>query len=992
MIDMFQEHEFFYFNIIEESKLTDSITSPNFFKEYIYSGKDGFLRGYENNYKDIVGAVVKNFISKHQIDVFYITAPFLASSDIGYNIIYQEEWFSGICVVVTVYDIIPYVMKNVYLKSKHSLKWYMDCIEMIRWTDRHLVISQSVKDDMVNYLHFDSEKIDVIYGGVDEKYREIDISQTVRTNILNKFGIKSEFVMGCVSADQRKNTDGLIEAYALMRRDMILQYQLVIVGNVLPEKAEEYRKLIQKYGISDHVVIAGYVSDDEIVTLYNLAKLMIMPSLYEGFGLPVIESWACGTPVIASNTSSLTEIVNDVDMLFDPYNKSDMTKCMEKVLTETDLQEAVKKGKAKLRKYQWNRVAELSFNSIVRAHKEKFAGEIPTLACIFLQKQLFCDSWQKMIIALAKDYNITVLADTEQVSISAENDISLADISSLRKNYAQYDYILYISTDFLAADAYKIMHDFPGIWFVADKQADALMNTISGESSDISPSLATKLAFYFNPKGDFRKSADLYKVCTKIATVNMLSKRSFLKNGLSKPVYCINPQNAAVSKHSAENAAIVIKNISVAIKDPILITDGNRLINNINSEQIKPRGYSPQEIGYIAKTLGFAFSTDSSVRNLISDDLDSASSNRLRIDMVSTWNSKCGIAEYTKLYTAHVHGRIEFHYFPNIPDSRTQEDDGFVHKRTWIERGDMAELISELSKSNSKVIHIQYTEGFFTTQELARIVKKFCPEKQVVITCHNSKYLSRANGDERIILGSAHYVIHQSGDADNLLKIGIDTDNIHHIPHGQLRMPDIPKEHVRAMLDLAKHSPVIGSYGFLLPHKGVFETLQAVSVLKDEYPDIFYIACCAFYDAPVSNEYYDHCVAFIKNNNLTDNVKIITDFLKIEESLFLLQACDTFVMPYAKTEESASGAMRFCVAARRPLIVTRQKIFKEYEDLSLQIADNAPKNIVAGIRSVLDTENYERYLHKANEAADRNTWDYVGNAHVELYKQLMRSV
>lgn len=353
MIEKDTSNNYFLLNFYEDIRFKDYLSrSDNFEEYYYYCGQDNFLLR-NPDYKQIIGDIIKKFLKEHKIDVFYITSPFDGS-----NVLYEKKWFDGVRVIATVYDIIPYIFKDKYLADRISYKWYMSCVDMLRWMDKLLVISNSVKEDLINYLNFSSDKIDVIYGAVNEKYRIIDISKNEKEKLFHKYGITSNYIMCTGGDDERKNIQGLIVAYSAMPRELIDKYQLVIVCKLSPEAVSLYTNIIKDNNVVNRVILTNFVTDEELIQLYNLAYLMAFPSKYEGFGLPIVESWACGTPVLTSNNSSLGEIAGDAAILVDPFDIKDITRGLVTALTEVDLSKLMEKAKNRLVQFQWPVVAE----------------------------------------------------------------------------------------------------------------------------------------------------------------------------------------------------------------------------------------------------------------------------------------------------------------------------------------------------------------------------------------------------------------------------------------------------------------------------------------------------------------------------------------------------------------------------------------------------------------------------------------------------------
>ena len=362
---------------------------------------------------------------------------------------------------------------------------------------------------------------------------------------------------------------------------------------------------------------------------------------------------------------------------------------------------------------------------------------------------------------------------------------------------------------------------------------------------------------------------------------------------------------------------------------------------------------------------------------------------KFNVDLITTWNTRCGIAEFTRKMVENTDMHVNYQIYPNISEECITEDETFVKKRTWIiDKKGCKPLISELEKSNSDIIHIQYNFGFFPVTDLAMIVERFAFEKRVIIHFHGTDdYLKRLPQSQRSktteILNRAYaFIVHQESDVKNLISYGFDKSKIKLIPHMQYLFIKRSIVNCRNILGISsKH--VIGSYGFLLPHKGIRKVIGAVSLLKKRYPDVLYIASCAFYDEANSRNYYEECINDIKEYGLEDNVLLVTDFLAPEESMILLQACDALVMPYDPTVESASGAVRFCLAAERVLVTTRQPIFQDVADTAYQIEDNDPVKIARAFEELFENQDNSRYIAKN---ITKNSAHNITKQIMELYR------
>ena len=228
MIRQDPDNQYFFLNWIDKDfHLSDQLPGViNLTEDFIDTGSQNVLLR-EKACEEVMGAILQQYLQERQIDVFYITSPFESNF-----VSYRKEWLQGVRTVATVYDIIPYVMKEHYLTDPVTHQWYMGCIERLRWVDSLLVISESVKSDLVQYLHFDPERIHVIWGAVDDHYQKIEIPEETRTALFQKYHITKPFIMCTGGEDKRKNLDGLIRAYGLLPQELRSQYQLAISLNL----------------------------------------------------------------------------------------------------------------------------------------------------------------------------------------------------------------------------------------------------------------------------------------------------------------------------------------------------------------------------------------------------------------------------------------------------------------------------------------------------------------------------------------------------------------------------------------------------------------------------------------------------------------------------------------------------------------------------------------------------------------------------------------
>ncbi len=256
--------------------------------------------------------------------------------------------------IITVHDISflrfpEFFPKHLFLKFKIFFPY------SIKKSVKIITCSEFSKKEIINFYKVEPEKIVVIYYGVSENFKPIEIKE----NILKKYGIKKPFILTVSNLQPRKNLNRLIKAYLyLLKNKENFSYSLVIVGRKLwlyKEIFEEAKRL----GFKDRIVFTDYIPEEDLIYLYNLAEVFVYPSLYEGFGLPVLEAMACGCPVITSNLSSLPEICEKAAILVNPYDIEEIANAIKEVISNANLRNFLKKeGLKQSKKFTWKKTAE----------------------------------------------------------------------------------------------------------------------------------------------------------------------------------------------------------------------------------------------------------------------------------------------------------------------------------------------------------------------------------------------------------------------------------------------------------------------------------------------------------------------------------------------------------------------------------------------------------------------------------------------------------
>jgi len=220
-----------------------------------------------------------------------------------------------------------------------------------------IALSQSSKRHIMKALKVSEDKINVTYMGVDKIFHPHHDRREI-LKIKKRIGIKGNFILSVANSHPHKNLRRLLQAYYILRRDKKITHQLLLAGN--PGRGHlELVRTVRKLGIGQEVIFTGYIPHHRMPLVYQAADLFVFPSLYEGFGLPILESMACGTPVVSSNAASLPEVVGRAGILVDPYNVKEMAGAMYRILSDKSLvQDLIKKGLKQSKRFSWVQTAK----------------------------------------------------------------------------------------------------------------------------------------------------------------------------------------------------------------------------------------------------------------------------------------------------------------------------------------------------------------------------------------------------------------------------------------------------------------------------------------------------------------------------------------------------------------------------------------------------------------------------------------------------------
>jgi glycosyltransferase involved in cell wall biosynthesis len=265
---------------------------------------------------------------------------------------YIRPWHWNALSVITVHDMIALDFPE-YCSSENRLYFNLLLPRSILKASKIITMSHSVKEDILRKFNLHPDKIDVIYPGINKAYFTVPTEEKLlHTKI--KYSLPEKFILYVGNIEPKKNISRLIEAFEhlIHRRD--ISHSLVIAGRF----AWKYKDVLQTIGKhqSGRILFPGYIEQSDLPALYTLADLFVFPSLYEGFGIPPLESMACGTPVIVSNKGALPETTGGCAVMVDPLSVDSITSAMLELLQNQALRnQLIRKGKQHVRQFNWER-------------------------------------------------------------------------------------------------------------------------------------------------------------------------------------------------------------------------------------------------------------------------------------------------------------------------------------------------------------------------------------------------------------------------------------------------------------------------------------------------------------------------------------------------------------------------------------------------------------------------------------------------------------
>ena len=250
-------------------------------------------------------------------------------------------------VIITIYDTVffsaPETMGD--MKAISEYKYAAERSDLI------ITISESAKSDIIKHFNVDEKKIQIVTPGIDLQKYSYNYTDIELENVRKKYDLPQNYILYLGTIEPRKNIERIVKAFKNYKKEVKDDLKLVIVGNK-GWKYDNIMKLIESMGTD--IIITGYIDEEDKIPIYKLAQFFTFPSLYEGFGMPVLEAMAAGVPVVTSNVSSLPEVAGDAAILVNPLNEDEIFEAYKKIRNDSNYrEEMILKGYEQAKKYQW---------------------------------------------------------------------------------------------------------------------------------------------------------------------------------------------------------------------------------------------------------------------------------------------------------------------------------------------------------------------------------------------------------------------------------------------------------------------------------------------------------------------------------------------------------------------------------------------------------------------------------------------------------------
>lgn len=391
---------------------------------------------------------------------------------------------SSVPTAVILYDLIPLIHRHIYLRDGTLAAWYENKLSYLRNADLLLAISESSRQESIDYLGIDPLNTVNISTAAEEHFTPGEVDAEMKAHLAEAYGIKRPFVMYTGGIDFRKNIEGLIEAYANIPQAVRRQHQLAIVCAVLEPERLRLLQFAANLGLADgELIMTGFIPEADLIAFYRSCKLFVFPSWHEGFGLPVLEAMKCGRAVIASDRSSLPEVVGLDSALFDPFDLPALSGKLATLLTDDKQRaELERHGLKQAEKFDWDKTSRRAWAALEESHaRQQEKRTIPVAPPLKRPRLAFlsplppeasgiADYSAELLPELARHYQIDVVVVQNGISdVSVTANYPVRDVAWFRQHAHEFDRILYhFGNSEFHMHMFDLLHTYPGVVVLHD--------------------------------------------------------------------------------------------------------------------------------------------------------------------------------------------------------------------------------------------------------------------------------------------------------------------------------------------------------------------------------------------------------------------------------------------------------------------------------------------------------------------------------------------
>ncbi|MBC8163390.1 MAG: glycosyltransferase family 4 protein, partial [Roseiflexaceae bacterium] len=255
----------------------------------------------------------------------------LSGADVFHGVLNVTPLFSPIPSVVTIHDLAFWSFPQTFRRVNRAyLTWATKVAA--KQSAYILAVSEATKREIVRYLDIPPERIVVTYDAADARFQPADLATLAEFR--RRAGLPAQFILFLGTLEPRKNIPTLIDAYARIAASTDAP---LIIGGGKGWLYDEIFARVEQLGLGEKIRFAGYIPNEDLPLWYAAATVFVFPSIYEGFGMPLLEAMACGTPTVTSNRSSMPEVVGDAGLQVDPYNPEELGEAMLRLLNDAEL-------------------------------------------------------------------------------------------------------------------------------------------------------------------------------------------------------------------------------------------------------------------------------------------------------------------------------------------------------------------------------------------------------------------------------------------------------------------------------------------------------------------------------------------------------------------------------------------------------------------------------------------------------------------------------